>query len=720
MTSRSVKSLMPRLSPSAFVAVLGVTFIVTVLLPGWKISGDLVSGNAALESVGEQERYPTVIRASLDSLHDRLMTRAYIQESLDQLRDTAAKLDSATNSISGKHAAALREAWDHEREALRPLLSYSGLPYDDNESTGTVLNENGKQLERDVTNAIHTSRHALPLLDTQLTAVAGDLQATNAGGAKKLRLFMLAGLAIAALLVALVTLLLNSRQRQDKNLRQARQQTTDILRTVKEGLFLLDEKLVIGSAHSAALETLFQRADIAGLDFEDLLKNIVSQKTLTTALKFVKVLWTERTNEKLVKSINPLGEVEVHLDTGNGRIETRYLQFDFHRVREDGKITHVLVSVSDVSARVDLARELQASRSQSQAQVDTLLGILHIDPAQLSSFLSDSNAAMKMINAVLREPARDEGMFRKKLDTLFRQAHAVKGEAAALGLSSIESRAHSFEEDLKVLREKQDLSGNDFLPLVIKLDDLLTHLQSVGELVARLSRPQAAEPEADHKHTSTDVIIGGASAIGKTVDTSGKPIESADSGLIGMLEQLATRIANDNGKQVTLHCTGFEAVPEEYRRVVKDIAIQAIRNAMVHGIEAPAVRKAAGKSDQGHVRLTFQTREEGGYKMTIEDDGQGLATERIKEVALEKGLVTAEQAANLDSKQVYSLLFTPGFSTVEHTTKDAGRGVGMNLIADLMYQIGGKVGVASARGRFTRLTVSLPSSPKVVDDTVAA
>ena len=723
MTSRSVKSLMPRLTPSALialVAVLGVSFIVTVLLPGLKISGDLVSGNAALESVGEQERYPTIIRASLDSLHDRLMTRAYIQESLDQLRDTAAKLDATTNSIASKNEAALREAWGHEREALKPLLSYSGVPYDDNESTGTVLNENGKQLERDVTAAIHTSRHALPLLDTQLTAVAAALQATNAGAAKKLRLFMLAGLAIAAALVAMVAMLLNSRQRQDKNLRQARQQTTDILRTVKEGLFLLDEKLIIGTAHSAALETLFQRTDIAGLDFEELLKNIVSPKTLATALKFVKVLWTERTNEKLVKSINPLGEVEVHLDTGSGRFETRYLQFDFHRVREDGKITHVLVSVSDVSARVDLARELQASRSQSQAQVDTLLGILHIDPAQLTSFLSDSNAAMKMINAVLREPARDEGMFRKKLDTLFRQAHAVKGEAAALGLSSIESRAHSFEEDLKGLREKQDLSGNDFLPLVIKLDDLLTHLQSVGELVARLSRPQTAPPEADQKHTNTDVIIGGASAIGKTVDTSGKPLESSDTGLIGMLEQLATRIANDNGKQVVLHCTGLEAVPEEYRRVVKDIAIQAIRNAMVHGIEAPAVRQAAGKSDQGHVRLTFQAREEGGFKMTIEDDGQGLATDRIKEVALEKGLVTAEQAANLDSKQVYSLLFTPGFSTVEHTTKDAGRGVGMNLIADLMYQIGGKVGVASARGRFTRLTVSLPAQAKTVDDTVAA
>jgi len=135
--------------------------------------------------------------------------------------------------------------------------------------------------------------------------------------------------------------------------------------------------------------------------------------------------------KKLVKTINPLGEVEVHLDAGRGRFETRHLQFEFHRVRVDGKITQVLVSVSDVSSRVALARELAGLAKPAQAQVDTLLGILHIDPVQLASFLNDSNAAMKMINAVLREPAREEGVFRKKLDTLFRQAHAVKGEAAA-------------------------------------------------------------------------------------------------------------------------------------------------------------------------------------------------------------------------------------------------------------------------------------------------
>jgi two-component system chemotaxis sensor kinase CheA len=733
MSFRSMKFRFPQLTAGTLVVlvvILGFSFLATVLIPGLELASELLDSSVALRFVSEQQRYPTMIRASLDSLHDRLSTRAYLQESMDQLRDSTNKLETAlpvmnaprpanwlaytgdtgaiAESIAGQHAAALAKLWAREQEALKPLLSYSGVPYVDSESTGTALNESGQQLERDLTAAIRLSRRALVQLDGELTAIAADLQSRNAQAASQLRLVMLGGLTIAGVLVLLVTVLIVARQQQEQNLRLARQQTTDILRTVKDGLFLLDRDLVIGTAYSAAMESLFQRTDIAGLAFESLLKGIVSEKTLATALKFVKVLWAERTNEKLVKSINPLGEVEVHLEVGHSRFETRYLQFDFHRVRMDGRVTHVLVSVSDVSARVDLARELQASQSQAQAQVDTLLGILHIDPVQLASFLNHSNAAMKMINAVLREPAREESVFRKKLDTLFRQAHAVKGEAAALGLSSIESRAHSFEEDLKSLKDKPDLSGNDFLPLVIKLDDLLTHLQSVGELVSRLSRFQPAPTEV--AHTSTDVMAGG-----------GRAADKSDFGLTSALQQLAVRVASDNHKEAVLQCVGFDTVPADYRRVIKDIAIQAVRNAIVHGIEPATARSASGKLAQGQVRLAFQSLGDAGYKFTVEDDGQGLAIERIKEVAIRKGFITPQQAKTFDAKKTYSLLFKAGFSTVEHATKDAGRGVGMNLVADLVQQVGGRVGVATAPGRFMRLTVTLPASAvKRTDDAAVA
>jgi two-component system, chemotaxis family, sensor kinase CheA len=739
MMSRLTKALSTLLTPAGLlvlVVILGMSFVAVVLVPGLELASEVAESSTALKLLGDQQRHPTLIRASLEAVHDRLGSRGYIQESLDELRASSTQLDTALHKmtvprpvswfaltadtgatgapIAGKHAAMLLDTWSREQVVLNPLLAYRGVPYQDNESTGTNLNESGRELDRDVTAALRTSRHTLPLLDSEFTAIAAELQATNLRSATELRLVMLSGLVIAVALVVLVTVLLSARQRQEGNLRLARQQTADILRTVKDGLFLLDHNLLIGAAYSGALETLFQRKDFAGLPFESLLKNIVSEKTLATAVKFVKILWAERTNEKLVKSINPLGEVEVHLDGGTGKFDTRYLQFDFHRVRVDGEMTHVLVSVSDVSARVDLARELQTSQNQAQGQVDTLLGILHIDPAQLTSFLSDSNAAMKMINAVLREPTREEGVFRKKLDTLFRQVHSVKGEAAALGMSSIETRAHAFEEDLKALRDKPSLSGNDFLPLVIKLDDLLTHLQSVSDLVSRLSRLQISPQEVSH---TTTAVLQEEKEKEKRQQTGGS---NPDAGLTATLQQLTARVARENNKEATLQCVGFDAIPEDFRRAVKDIAVQAVRNAVVHGIEAPTLRTNSGKPSQGVVRLTFQDLGDAGYKLIVEDDGQGLSTERIKEAALKKGFITPERALTLDTKQIFSLLFQPGFSTVETATKDAGRGVGMNVIADLTNQMGGRVSVATNAGKFTRLSMTLPRAAKRADDIEAA
>ncbi|HEV7614177.1 MAG TPA: ATP-binding protein [Steroidobacteraceae bacterium] len=735
--TKVLSALMSPLGLLVLVVILGFSFLAIVLIPGLELASEVADSSTALKLVGEQQRHPTLIRAALESMRERLGERGYIQESLDQIRTSSSKLEGAMHEMTvprrvswfallgdtgatgaptaGKHAAQLLDSWAREAEVLNPVLSYHGVPYQDNESTGTILNGSGRQLELDVVAALRTSRHVLPVLDGELTAIAAELQATNFRSATQLRLVMVSGLVIALALVVLVTVLLGTRQRQESSLRQARQQTLDILRTVKDGLFLLDQNLAIGAAYSGALESLFERKDFAGLPFESLLKNIVSERTLATALKFVKILWAERTNEKLVKTINPLGEVEVHIDAGNGKVDTRYLQFDFHRVRVDGEMTHVLVSVSDVTTRVDMARELQSAQSQAQGQVDTLLGILHIDPAQLTSFLNDSNAAMKMINAVLREPTREEGVFRKKLDTLFRQVHSVKGEAAALGLSSIEIRAHAFEDDLKSLKDKPDLSGNDFLPLVIKLDDLLTHLQSVSDLVSRLSRLQPVQH--DVVHTITAVLEEEKQKQKQKQQQQGG---NADSGVAATLQQLTERIARENNKEAILQCKGLDAVPEDYRRAVKDIGIQAVRNAIVHGIESPEARMAAGKSPQGVVRLSFQDVGDTGFKLIIEDDGQGLSTEKIKETALKKGFITPERAQTLDTKQIFSLLFQSGFSTAETVTKDAGRGVGMNVIAELASQLGGRVSVATSNGKFTRLTMTLPRAAKRANDTEAA
>src|SRR5580698_5802832 len=144
MKARLPGKLLPRASGSGLlvlVIVLGFAFVAAVLIPGLELASELADSTVALKFVGQQQRNPTLIRASLDSMHDRLTNRGYIQESLDQLRDASSKLDAGlrvmnaprssgwlgfigdkSEPISGKHGNTLKELWSAQLEALQPML----------------------------------------------------------------------------------------------------------------------------------------------------------------------------------------------------------------------------------------------------------------------------------------------------------------------------------------------------------------------------------------------------------------------------------------------------------------------------------------------------------------------------------------------------------------------------------------------------------------------
>lgn len=730
-----------RLSARGTAALFGVLVVLTfaaVLVPGFELASRLSNNTMALRLMSEQRRQPDALAHSLASIQDRLEARGYVDAAVSELNKATAEFDQALTTLTpgdsgggffadAKSSEAMRsefaraqltrlkQEWAGYHQALAPIAVFTGLPYQDTDQAGTQLNKLGERLQVDVFAALRISRKQTPLLNGLTTELARDLEGRSERLATQLRYLMFAGLVIASGLALVLAYLVAARRRQDRMVFEAQRQTQDILRTVKDGLFLLDANLRIGPTHSAAVQLLFQRETLAGITFEDLLRPLVPEKTMQTALKFVKVLWSERTRENLVRSINPLGEVEVSFDDGRGSHEMRYLEFDFHRVKSENRIDNILVSVNDVSQRVMLARELKETQEKAQVQLDTLLGVLHVDPAQLASFLDDSDAGMRMINSILKEPAREESAFRKKLDSIFRQVHAVKGEASALGLASVESRAHQFEDALKDLKDRRTLTGNDFLPLVVKLDDLFTHLASVRDLVTRLAKLNVGSSR-EVPATATQVI-----ARRQTVDAlvAAKVLEHAAperapqvpapaAGLGSTLEQLVQRIATDEKKRAHIECAGLDSIPSSYRKVVKDVAIQIVRNAVVHGIETPATRQAAGKSDAGNVIVQFLTAPGEGFKLVIEDDGQGISSSRIKEAALQKGIITETAAAKMEAKHMFRLLFHPGFSTRDTVTHDAGRGIGMSLVAELVRELNGKIAVATGEGKYTRFSILLP------------
>lgn len=681
--------------------VLLVAFIATVLLPAYRLADQLAANTAALKLVSEQRGQPEAIQRSLGAIRDRLGTGTYVGQSLGDLAEQVTDYEGALAALQLTAAGQFPELtvatqqWSQFRTLLDPVAGFSGLPYRDSDTAGTQMNPAGRQLLADTRAAIGEGRGVMPQLSAAMTTVGAGLEGEVAAGAATLRQLMIAGVVFAGLLLALLGYFQWRKAREERFAREAQDQTRDILATVKDGLFLIDTDFRIGRAHSAALATLFRRDSFEGLAFEDLLYGLVPDATLATATKYVKLLWGERVNENLIKSINPLAEVEVTLDHGPAGRDTRYLEFSFHRVKRDGGVRQILVSVNDVTSRVLLARDLKDSQASAAAQLDMLLGIMQVDPEQLSAFLSNSQAALQLVNTILRVPARCDAEFRNKIDLVFREMHKVKGEASALGLESVESRAHAFEDLLQGLRERADLSGNDFLPLVVRLDDLLGHLKSLRGLIGKLAGLRDAALVNATQMVPIGVEMPSAAA-------------TAPRDLAGTLSVLAERVASERGRKVRLVASGLDQVPGDYLRAVRDVAIQLVRNAVVHGIEDASTRRELGKEETGVLNLAFRQYET-TFELQFEDDGAGIVADQVKETAVRRGLIGAEQAQSLDVKQSLGLIFKAGFSTHAGDDRDAGRGVGLDVVRRVVKELGGKVAVATAPGKFTRFRIVLPA-----------
>jgi two-component system, chemotaxis family, sensor kinase CheA len=699
-----------------------------VLVFGFRLATHMRANITALQAASTLQNYPEEIARQLNTLRDRLEVRAYSGQALADLQGTVKRFDhdlrqlSAAGDIDSPQLGRALLLWHQYEPVLDPVVSFTGQPYVDSDTAGSSLSREGREHYAEVKRAQLFASENAKVLQEQLATLATSLQHTSSDAATNLRGLLFAGVLAGLVLAAAAAYFQLTRSRHERAARDAQEQTRDILKTVREGFFLLDADYRIGSVWSEALTRMFSRNDFAGLSFEELLKDLVPPATLTTATKYIKLLWGDRAHENLMKSINPLGQLEITMENGHGGKENRYLQFDFHRVMGPEGIKHVLCSVGDITSSVLLARELHESQENANAQLDMMLGMMHVDPLQLVAFLDTAETGLKLVNTILKEPARTDAEFRKKLSGLFRELHAIKGEASALNMKSIANRVHTLEDMVGECKKKPELSGSDFLPMVLKLDDLLAHLRSVREMAARLTVLKDTAPAAAAASAASARAAAPAAAAPAAASTRGPASAPAARTAVAperssrrvedlspTLQSMAERLAQDHAKRFRLTLTGLAEVPALYTPTIKDCLIQMLRNAAVHGIEAPEVRLAQAKEDTGTVHVDFR-RSADGYELVFEDDGAGIAPETLKAAAVRKRLITEEEAAGMDTRAVMALIFRPGFSTTEEISMDAGRGVGMDVVARSVYALGGKIGVSTHPGKYTRFKIILPTA----------
>jgi two-component system chemotaxis sensor kinase CheA len=168
------------------------------------------------------------------------------------------------------------------------------------------------------------------------------------------------------------------------------------------------------------------------------------------------------------------------------------------------------------------------------------------------------------------------------------------------------------------------------------------------------------------------------------------------------------------GKKIRVEMEGRETeLDKTIIEAIKDPLTHIIRNSVDHGIETAEKRKAAGKPEEG--RLFLRAFHEGGQvNIEIIDDGGGVNLARVKSKAIERGLVTSEQAGRMSEREIMNLIFLPGFSTAEKITNVSGRGVGMDVVKTNIEKIGGTVDLQSKPGEGTTLRIRIPLTLAII------
>lgn len=173
-------------------------------------------------------------------------------------------------------------------------------------------------------------------------------------------------------------------------------------------------------------------------------------------------------------------------------------------------------------------------------------------------------------------------------------------------------------------------------------------------------------------------------------------------------------ISREFGKEIELVIEGEET--EMDKSIIEEISdplIHLVRNAADHGVESPEEREAAGKSRRGRIRLSAG--HEGNHiVIAIEDDGKGIDPEKIKAKAVEKGVLTPQEAAEMTDTESYNLIFAPGFSMAKKLTSVSGRGVGMDVVKTNITKLNGIITVESEVGKGSRFTLKLPLTLAII------
>lgn len=489
-------------------------------------------------------------------------------------------------------------------------------------------------------------------------------------------------LSVYVLITALTMVYEQTKMTKDKwvmhltaKLKEERDTITAMKDNLKVGLFLMDEKGIIQGQYSKALEDVLMDTELEGHSFIDLLSASVKQKELDTLKDYFAMVLGKAYDAQMLEDINPIYQFKfVHPITK----ETKTLRTLFTSLERDTGDKFILCSITDATKEAELQDQLSEEEDKRQAEMQTMFEVIHVEPRVLNDFIEDTDYEFGRINTVLKNRSMSS---RQVMVEMYQSIHAIKSNAVILGLDSFSNKLHDLEERIKNFRDSEnEVSFDDVLGITFNLESIMKVKDTFKEIIDKI-----------------------------TSFTKGTQRMQEEFVLIELLKRTAEKAAESGHKMVVFEASEVDPVivNGKYRRAVKEILLQLVRNSVFHGIEDPEYRIELGKEKVGLIELSAKTKD-GVMVIELRDNGKGLDFDAIAQKALTKHLIS--EAQSKDKAVLTKIIFASGFSTAEQCDMYAGRGVGLNLVKDRVKELGGTIKLQSEKGKGTKFIITVPSN----------
>ncbi|SMD38344.1 Histidine kinase-, DNA gyrase B-, and HSP90-like ATPase [Reichenbachiella faecimaris] len=471
--------------------------------------------------------------------------------------------------------------------------------------------------------------------------------------------------------------------KEKKEVRYLYNQSEAVFNNVDEGIFLLNPDFTISDVYSKQMEQIFEQKEIANQEFINFMRPRLVTRDLEALQMYIKHLFDAEIETDVLSQLNPVEHIEIFHYDEQGIAHSKHIKILFSRVFEGESIRNILVTVIDETETVQLEMKVREAEQKNKQETEQMLSILRIEPDLLMDFLVTAEETLESIS--LRYEMDSKHDYNELINFTFNTVHNLKGNASLIDLQLLTEKFHDLENSLSKLKTK-NVVGNDFLNILYEISEISILLSNIKSLLNRV--------------------------INISTQFSQKQLNT-DERLIEALERGAKRISADVGKKVKFQFANDKhiSIPEKYKLDIKDISIQLIRNSIMHGIEFPEERTTFNKPEEALIQLSLdQSTKDGNLHFKYKDDGQGLDLKKILRQAIDKGMVSKEQAQNFEAKDILKLLFKDGFSTSESVTEHSGRGHGLSLVNSLTKKHKGKLNISFKKGQSFELDFIFPTN----------